>query len=59
MGIQHGARFPARSADALPITLYGHFAKAIYRIGLSEASAAAVVLLEHMIDKRYQADSQM
>ena len=25
MGIQPGARFPARSADALPETLYGHF----------------------------------
>jgi len=31
MGIQSGARFPARSADALPATLYGHFTQAIYR----------------------------
>ena len=31
MGIQPGARFPARSADALPATLYGHFTQAIYR----------------------------
>jgi hypothetical protein len=31
MGIQPGARCPARSADALPATLYGHFAQAIYR----------------------------
>jgi len=30
MGIQPGARFPARSADALPVTLYGHFIQAIY-----------------------------
>ena len=25
MGIQPGARFPSRSADALPATLYGHY----------------------------------
>jgi len=31
MGIQPGARFPARSADALPATLYGHSTQAIYR----------------------------
>jgi hypothetical protein len=31
MGIQPGARFPARSADALPATPYGHFTQAIYR----------------------------
>jgi len=31
MGIQPGARFPARSTDALPATLYGHFTQAIYR----------------------------
>jgi len=31
MGIQPGARFPARSADALPATLYGQFTQAIYR----------------------------
>jgi len=31
MGIQPDACFPARSADALPATLYGHFTKAIYR----------------------------
>jgi hypothetical protein len=31
MGIQPGARFPARSADALPATLYGHFTQTIYR----------------------------
>ena len=31
MGIQPGARFPARSADALPATLYGRFTQAIYR----------------------------
>ena len=31
MGIQPDARFPARSADALPETLYGHFTQAIYR----------------------------
>jgi hypothetical protein len=31
MGIQPGARFPTRSADALTTTLYGHFTQAIYR----------------------------
>jgi len=31
MGIQHGARSPARSADAWSATPYGHFTKAIYR----------------------------
>ena len=31
MGIQPDARFPARSADALPATLYGHFIQAMYR----------------------------
>jgi hypothetical protein len=31
MGIQPGARLPARSADALPATLYGHFTQTIYR----------------------------
>jgi len=31
MGIQPGALLPARSADALPATLYGHFTQAIYR----------------------------
>jgi hypothetical protein len=31
MGIQPGARFSVRSADALPATLYGHFTQAIYR----------------------------
>jgi hypothetical protein len=31
MGIQPGARFPARSADALPATLYGHFTPVIHR----------------------------
>ena len=31
MGIQPGARFPARSADALPAILYWHFTQAIYR----------------------------
>jgi len=31
MGIQPGARFPARSADALSATLHGHFTQAIYR----------------------------
>jgi hypothetical protein len=31
MGIQSDARFPARSADALPATLYGHSTQAIYR----------------------------
>jgi len=31
MGIQRDARFPARSADALPATLYGQFTQAIYR----------------------------
>ena len=30
-GIQPGARFPARSADALLATLYGHFTQAIHR----------------------------
>jgi len=30
MGIQHDARLPARSADALPATLYGHFTQEIY-----------------------------
>ena len=31
MGIQHVARFPAWSADALLVALYGHFIQAIYR----------------------------
>jgi len=31
MGIQPGARFHARSADALPATLYGHLTQAICR----------------------------
>jgi len=31
MGTQPDARFPARSADALPATLYRHFTPAIYR----------------------------
>jgi hypothetical protein len=31
MGIEPGARFPARSADPLPATLYGHFTRAVYR----------------------------
>ena len=31
MGIQPGARFPARSANALPATLYGHFSQAMHR----------------------------
>ena len=31
MGIQPGARFPARSADALPTTLYGDFTQAMNR----------------------------
>jgi hypothetical protein len=31
IGIQPGFRFPARSADALTATLYGHFTSAIYR----------------------------
>ena len=31
MGNQLGALFPARSADALPANLYGHFTQAIYR----------------------------
>jgi hypothetical protein len=31
MGIQPDAHFPARSADALPATLYGYFTQAIYR----------------------------
>ena len=31
MGIPSGAWFPARSADALPATLYGHFTQAMYR----------------------------
>jgi len=31
MGIQPGARFPARSADALPATLYGHFTQVMYQ----------------------------
>jgi hypothetical protein len=31
IGIQPGASFPARSADALPATLYGRFNQAIYR----------------------------
>jgi hypothetical protein len=30
-GIQPVARFPARSADGLPATVYGHFTQAIYR----------------------------
>jgi hypothetical protein len=32
MGVQPDARFPARSAAALPATVYGHFTQAIYRI---------------------------
>jgi len=32
MGIQADARFSARSADALPAPLYGHFTQAMYRI---------------------------
>jgi hypothetical protein len=31
MGIQPGVRFPARSADALSVTLYGHFTQTMYR----------------------------
>ena len=31
MSIQPCARFPERSADTLPATLYGHFTQAIYR----------------------------
>jgi hypothetical protein len=31
MGMQPGARCPARSADALPATLYGYCTQAIYR----------------------------
>ena len=31
MGIQPDARFPVRSADALPATLYGHFIQVMYR----------------------------
>jgi hypothetical protein len=31
MGSQPGARFTARSADALPATLYERFTQAIYR----------------------------
>ena len=31
MGIQPDARFPTRSADASPATLYGHFTQAAYR----------------------------
>ena len=31
MGTQPGARFPAQSADALPVKRYGHFTSAIYR----------------------------
>jgi hypothetical protein len=31
VGIQPGGRFPARSADALPATLYGHCTQAINR----------------------------
>ena len=38
MGIQPDARFPARSAVALPATLYGHFTQAIYRNRAIEAS---------------------
>ena len=34
MGIQPGARFPGRSADALPATLYGHFTLLYTEIGL-------------------------
>ena len=40
VGIQPDARFPARSADALPATLYGHFTQAIYRNrGIEQADA--------------------
>jgi hypothetical protein len=39
MGIHPGARFPARSADALSATLYGHFTQAVY-IGLFVESCA-------------------
>jgi hypothetical protein len=31
MGIKASTRFHARSADALPASLYGHFTQAIYR----------------------------
>ena len=31
MSIQPGARYAARSADALPATLYGHFNQVIYQ----------------------------
>jgi len=31
MGIQPGACLPARSADALPASLYGQYTSAIYR----------------------------
>jgi len=31
MGVQPGARFPARSVDALPATLHEHFTQAMYR----------------------------
>jgi hypothetical protein len=34
MGIPPGARSPARSADALPAPLYGHFTKQYTGIGL-------------------------
>jgi hypothetical protein len=34
MGIQPDARFPARSADALPATLYGHLPRRYTEIGL-------------------------
>jgi len=27
MGMQPGARFPARSADTMPASLYGHFTR--------------------------------
>jgi len=47
MGISPGARFPERSADALPVTLYGHFTQAIYRNRPIELGAMEPFSLEN------------
>ena len=50
MGIQSGARFPARSADPLPTSLYGHFTQAINRnrpIGLIQGRDASTHVRRH------------
>ena len=49
MGIQPDARFHARSADALPATLYGHFIQAIYRNRPVKLSTEAEVKLKNQV----------